>query len=72
MSLREGSAGHIGGIFCYTVNMEAYVQVPNSEVRCVQIVSLDVCAKQADKLGRHGSLPQVYTAKSSITDKRTF
>lgn len=61
-----GGAGHIVGISCYMTSDGNELDSSN-EIRCMQIINLDVCAKQS-KLGRHGPLLQVYTAKPSITD----
>lgn len=72
-----GSESVVGGLIiweAYPVTEPAlatHVQDPNSEIRCMQIISLDVCVKQSDKLGQRGPLLQVYTAKSSITDTHT-
>lgn len=70
LSLMWRGAGHIVGISCYTTSRGNRLDSSN-EIRCMQIISFDVCAKQS-KLGRHGPLLQVYTAKPSITDTNTL
>lgn len=62
-----GRPGHMGSISCYTANHGDLNSGPQ-QWNQVHAYHPDVCAKQSDKLGQHGPMLQVYTAKSSITD----
>ena len=71
LSLLWRGAGYIIGLSCYTTSYGNRLD-PSNEIRCMQIVNLAIYAKQSDKLGRHGPLLQVYTAKPPVSGTNTL